>query len=129
MTITGVGGVGKTRLAIQVAADLLPQYREGAWLVELASVRDPEGVVDVVAEAFHLTARGGQSLEDSLIDQLSHKQLLLVLDNCEHVLGSVARLVARIERKLSRRGGAGDQSRRYGDRRRTGYRPSAAGGR
>ena len=99
VTITGVGGVGKTRLAIQVAADLLPRYREGAWLVEVASVRDPEGVVDVVAEAFHLTPRGGQSLEDSLIDQLSHKQLLLVLDNCEHVLGSVARLVARIERK------------------------------
>jgi predicted ATPase/class 3 adenylate cyclase len=99
VTITGVGGVGKTRLAIQVAAELIPRYREGAWLVELASVRDPEGVVDVVAEAFHLTPRGGQSLEDSVIDQLSHKQLLLVLDNCEHVLGSVARLVARIERE------------------------------
>ncbi len=99
VTVTGVGGVGKTRLAIQVAAELLPRYREGAWLVELASVRDPENVVDVVAEAFHLTPRSGQSLEDSLIEQLAHKQLLVVLDNCEHVLGSVARLVTHIERK------------------------------
>jgi predicted ATPase/class 3 adenylate cyclase len=98
VTITGVGGVGKTRLAIQVAADLLPRYREGAWLVELAPVRDPAGVTEAVAAVFHLTTRGGQSLEDSLIESLAQKQLLLVLDNCEHLLGSVARLVTRIER-------------------------------
>jgi predicted ATPase/class 3 adenylate cyclase len=99
VTVTGVGGVGKTRLAIQVAAELLPRYREGAWLVELAPVRDPAGVAEAVAAVFHATNRAGRALDDHLIEVLAPKQLLLVLDNCEHLLGSVARLVSRIERE------------------------------
>ena len=98
VTLTGVGGVGKTRLAIQVAADLLPRYREGVWLVELAPVTEQAGVAEAIAQIFHPTNRSGQSLEDSLVEILSQKQLLLVLDNCEHVLGTVARLVSRIEK-------------------------------
>ena len=98
VTVTGVGGVGKTRLALQVAADVLPQYRDGAWLVELAPVRDPDGVAPAVAAVFRVTNPGGQSSEDSLIEMLAQKQLLFVMDNCEHVLGAVARLVNRIER-------------------------------
>ena len=97
VTLTGVGGVGKTRLAIQVAADLLPRYREGVWLVELAPVTEQGGVAEAIAQIFHPTNRSGQSLEDSLVEILSQKKLLLVLDNCEHVLGAVARLVSRIE--------------------------------
>jgi predicted ATPase/class 3 adenylate cyclase len=99
VTVTGVGGVGKTRLALQVAADVLPKYRDGAWLVELASVRDVTGVVEVVAEVLRFTGRSGQSLENSLLEMLAQKQALLVLDNCEHMLGPVARLVSRIERE------------------------------
>jgi predicted ATPase/class 3 adenylate cyclase len=99
VTITGVGGVGKTRMAIQVAAELLPQFRDGAWLVELAPVRDPAGVVDAAAATFRLSPRTGQSLEESLLEMLANKQLLLVLDNCEHLVGATARLVTRIERE------------------------------
>jgi predicted ATPase len=99
VTVTGVGGVGKTRLALQVAADVLPKYRDGAWLVELASVRDVTGVVKAVADVFRLADRSDQSLEDTLLEMLAEKQALLVLDNCEHVLGAVARLVSQIERK------------------------------
>jgi predicted ATPase/class 3 adenylate cyclase len=98
VTLTGVGGVGKTRLAYQVAAHALPDYREGAWLVELAAVRDPDGVVDAFASVFGVTARAGQSVEQSLIEFLGTKQLLLVVDNCEHVLDAVADLVEEIGR-------------------------------
>src|SRR5690348_11787905 len=71
VTITGVGGVGKTRLAIQVAAELLPRFPDGAWLVELAAVRDPAAVVEAVAAALHMTNRSSQNLEDSLLDRKS----------------------------------------------------------
>ncbi|OBK76341.1 NB-ARC domain-containing protein [Mycobacterium sp. 1164985.4] len=98
VTVTGVGGVGKTRLALQVAADVLPHYNDGAWLVDLAPVRDTDGVAGAVAKSLRLSSTGGKSLEDSLIDALTQSHLLLVLDNCEHLLGPVARLVTRIER-------------------------------
>jgi len=96
VTLTGVGGVGKTRLALQIAAEVLPRFREGAWLVELAPVRDPDDVVGAFAAVFGLTARAGQSLEETLAEFLLTKQLLLVVDNCEHVLDAVADLVEEL---------------------------------
>lgn len=98
VTLTGVGGVGKTRLALQVAADVLPRFREGAWLLELAAVRDPDAVVDAFAAVFGVTARSGRSLTESLVEFLGTKQILLVLDNCEHLLDPVAELTDEIIR-------------------------------
>jgi len=98
VTLTGVGGVGKTRLALQVAAEVLPRFREGAWLVELAAVRDPVGVADAFAVVFGVTTRSGRTLSESLVEFLGTKQLLLVVDNCEHLLDPVAELIDEIVR-------------------------------
>jgi predicted ATPase/class 3 adenylate cyclase len=98
VTLTGVGGVGKTRLALRAAAEELPRFREGAWLVELQAVRDPEAVPGAVAAVFSLTDRAGMTTTVSLVEFLRSKQLLLVLDNCEHLLDSVADLVEALER-------------------------------
>ena len=97
VTLTGVGGVGKTRLALQVAADVLPRFRDGAWLCELQMIRDPTGVADTLAAVLQVSARPGLSLEESLIAYLRDQQLLIILDNCEHLLRSVAALVSNLQ--------------------------------
>jgi predicted ATPase/class 3 adenylate cyclase len=96
VTLTGVGGVGKTRLALQAAAELLPRFRDGAWLVELAPVVDPDALVEVVARALDVPERQGQPLAASLTDFLRAKRLLMVLDNCEHLLDAVALFVGGV---------------------------------
>jgi predicted ATPase len=98
VTLTGVGGVGKTRLALRVAAEELPRFREGAWLVELQAVRDPEAVPGAVAAVFRLGERAGMTTLEGLVEFLASKQLLLVVDNCEHLLEPVAELVEAVER-------------------------------
>ncbi len=96
VTLTGVGGVGKTRLAVQVAAALTPEFPDGVWLVELAPVGDPAAVPDVVATTLGVTAQTGISVTSSVAQALSGRRLLVVLDNCEHVLDAAAEWVEAV---------------------------------
>jgi len=92
VTLTGTGGCGKTRLALQVAAEVLEDYPEGVWLVELAALSDPGLVVQTVATALGLREAPGQPLLQTLTDYLQSRTLLLVLDNCEHLIAACASL-------------------------------------
>jgi predicted ATPase/class 3 adenylate cyclase/Tfp pilus assembly protein PilF len=98
VTITGTGGAGKTRLAVQVAAETLDTYPDGVWFVELAPLSDPALVPQLVANALRVREQEGQSLTQTLLDYLHAKQLLLVLDNCEHLIQVVAELVDKMMR-------------------------------
>jgi predicted ATPase/DNA-binding SARP family transcriptional activator len=93
VTLTGVGGVGKTRLAVQSATDLVPRFADGVWFVELAPISDPGLVPGRLAATLGLRERGGQSVTDMITDYLADRFLLLVVDNCEHVIDAAARLV------------------------------------
>ena len=94
VTITGPGGVGKTRLAGEVAKQAAGRFADGAWLVELAAVRDPAQVAAVVAAALGMRDQPGVSPVEALARVLARQQVLLVLDNCEHVIGAAAELCA-----------------------------------
>jgi predicted ATPase/class 3 adenylate cyclase len=90
VTLTGVGGVGKTRLAIEVAAETAPAFPDGVWLCELAPVTDPSAVCETLAASLEVRPFPGRALDDLLLDYLAPKRLLIVLDNCEHLLVTVA---------------------------------------
>ena len=95
-TIVGFGGAGKTRLALQVAADLLAHCLHGAWVVELAPVTDPTQIPQAVAAALGIREYPGLTLRDSLMEYLGSRELLLLLDNCEHLIGGVAEFVEAV---------------------------------
>lgn len=97
-TLTGTGGVGKTRLALRAAADLRADFPDGVWLVELDELSDPSLVVDVVAAVLGVQDQPTRPLHDVVIDFLSTRQPLLVLDNCEQVIDAVAKFVESLLR-------------------------------
>lgn len=98
LTLIGAGGVGKSRLALEVGNRLLGQFPDGIWLVELASLSDPNLVPNAVAAAFAIRERGRAPLTKMLVDALRDKHLLVLLDNCEHVLDGSAALVHELLR-------------------------------
>ena len=90
VTLTGIGGVGKTRLALRTADGLRRAFRDGVWLVRLDQLRDPALVAQAVAGALGLQDRAGYSPAAALAEYLAGRQLLLVLDNCEHLVDAAA---------------------------------------
>jgi len=91
LALTGSGGCGKTRLALAVGTEVAGDFEDGVWWVGLASLSDPELVPQAVAQALSVSEQPGLSLTDALAGFLREKQLLLVLDNCEHLIEACAR--------------------------------------
>jgi predicted ATPase/class 3 adenylate cyclase len=96
VTLTGVGGVGKTRLALETAAQLADEFPDGVWVFELSAVADPAAVPDAVAAVLNITQQPGKSVSESVAAALEGRVRLLVLDNCEHVLDATASIVEAI---------------------------------
>jgi predicted ATPase/class 3 adenylate cyclase len=101
VTLAGAGGSGKTRLGLQVAADLLDGSGDGVWLVELAVVSGEDAVVPTIWQALGVAGRGRPGLE-ALIDALAPQDVLIVLDNCEHLIGACAKIADAVLRRCPR---------------------------
>jgi predicted ATPase len=96
VTAVGPGGVGKTRLALSVAGDVVDQFADGVWYVDLVPVADPAMVAPAVADALGLGEPQGRSMTDHILGWLADREALLVLDNCEHLLDGVVVLLERL---------------------------------
>jgi predicted ATPase/DNA-binding CsgD family transcriptional regulator len=96
VTLTGSGGVGKTRLALRLGVDLLDQYPDGAWLFEFSSISEPVRVAGAVAKVLAVRERQNRPIVDAIVESLGRKRALLIFDNCEHVLNAAAGLVDEI---------------------------------
>jgi predicted ATPase/serine/threonine protein kinase len=98
VTVTGIGGVGKTRLALRAAAETRQDFPYGAWMIELSELRDPSLIIEVVAGGLGLRDESGRSLRDVLVEFLRSRRLLLILDNCEQVVDQAAKLAETLLR-------------------------------
>ena len=96
VTLTGAGGVGKSRLAIELAWSIAEEFEGGVWLVELAPVADPSAVVTAVASTLAIAPDGDMTRVESVVDWLRGRRLLLIVDNCEHLLSAAVDLVAAV---------------------------------
>jgi predicted ATPase len=96
VTLTGVGGVGKTRLSLEVASRLADEFPDGVWLFELAAVADPGAVPDAVAAVLGIIQQPGKTVSESVAAALEGRVRLMVIDNCEHVLNAAADLIEAI---------------------------------
>jgi predicted ATPase len=96
VTLTGSGGIGKTRVSLQLGANLLDHFADGVWLVELAPISDPSLVATAVAQALSVRQSPDQPMLETLVGALTRKQVLLILDSCEHLLEPTARVLAVI---------------------------------
>ena len=96
ITLVGPGGVGKTRLALRAAALTAPQFADGSFVVHLAAVRDPEATIAAVASTLDVQQRQHLSMEDTIVEFLRERRMMVVLDNCEHLLAAVAPFVDRV---------------------------------
>jgi predicted ATPase/class 3 adenylate cyclase/tetratricopeptide (TPR) repeat protein len=102
VTLTGAGGSGKTRLSLQVAAELLDGSGDGVWLVELAPVAEEDEVAPAIAAALTIAGQPGRPILETLVDALAPQNVLIVLDNCEHLIGACAKAADAILRRGSR---------------------------
>lgn len=96
LTLLGAGGLGKTRLSLQAAADLLDSFPDGIWLVELAPLSDPQRVAQAVASVLGVKEEAGRPVQEALAKYVKDRRLLLILDNCEHLLHACAMLVTSL---------------------------------
>lgn len=99
LTLTGSGGVGKTRLALELGSRVSGEFADGVWFVELAPLSDPSLVPQAVAAVLGLVEQAGRSVVDSLADYLESRELLLILDNCEHLVAACADLLHALLRR------------------------------
>jgi predicted ATPase/class 3 adenylate cyclase len=98
LTLTGTGGTGKTRLSMQVAADLLDQFPDGVWLIELATIAEADQVAPAIADPLRVREEPGQPMLLTLTNFLRNKKLMLILDNCEHLIAECARIAETLLR-------------------------------